>query len=342
MIIRARAPLRLGLAGGGTDVPPYCDLYGGAVVNVTIAKYSYTTLELISADKIVFEAADRDERAEYNLSSPLPLDGMLDLHKGVYNRIVRDFRNGEPLPLRMTTTSDAAAGSGLGSSSTVIVSMIQAFTELLALPLGEYEIAHLAYEIERKDLKLNGGKQDQYAATFGGFNFMEFLADDRVIVNPLPVKERVVCELEASLVLYFTGVSRLSATIIDEQSANVRRGQQTAIEAMHALKRESGAMKEHILNGDITALGVTLQAGWDAKKRMADSITNSHIDHIDKIARNAGAIAGKISGAGGGGFMFFLTPPEARQKVIKALELVGGSATGCNFTTQGATAWSLP
>ena len=342
MIIRARAPLRLGLAGGGTDVPPYCDLYGGAVVNATIAKYAYTTIEVLSGDKIFLESSDRGEKAQYPLSSHITPDGVLDLHKGVYNRIIRDFRNGEPLPLRLSTTSDAAAGSGLGSSSTVIVSMLQAFAELLSLPLGEYEIARLAYEIERKDLKLNGGKQDQYAATFGGFNFMEFLADDRVIVNPLPIKDRVVCELEASLILYFTGISRLSATIIDEQSSNVRKGQQVAIEAMHALKRESIAMKEHMLTGDIAALGATLKTGWEAKKRMADSITNSHIDHIDSVARNAGAIAGKISGAGGGGFMFFLTPPEVRQRVITALEPLGGTVTGCSFTTHGATAWTLP
>lgn len=341
MIIRARAPLRIGLAGGGTDVAPYCDLYGGAVVNVTIGRYAYATLELLSEDKILLEATDRGEVKEYPLMSQIPLDGYLDLHKGVYNRIIRDYRKGEALGIRISTTSDAAAGSGLGSSSTVIVSMIQAFAELLSLPLGEYEIAHLAYEIERIDLKLNGGKQDQYAATFGGFNFMEFMAGDRVIVNPLPIKERVVCELEASLILYFTGVSRLSATIIDEQSSNVRKGQQIAIDAMHALKRESIAMKEHILSGDICALGKTLQAGWEAKKRMAGSITNEHIEHIDKTARNAGAIAGKISGAGGGGFMFFITPPEARQRVIKALEPLGGSATGCHFTMRGATAWSL-
>lgn len=339
MIVRARAPLRLGLAGGGTDVSPYCDLYGGAVMNVTIAKYAYATIELLSGDKIRFEATDRDEAAEYPLSHYIKPDGVLDLHKGVYNRIVRDYRDGQPLPVRICTASDATAGSGLGSSSTVIVCMIQAFAEILSLPLGEYEIARMAYEIERKDLGLNGGKQDQYAATFGGFNFMEFLADDRVIVNPLQIKDRIVYELEAGLVLYFTGVSRLSATIIDEQSANVREGQQAAIEAMHALKRESIAMKEHMLTGDMTALGETLQAGWEAKKRMADSITNANIDHIDKIARNAGAFAGKISGAGGGGFMFFLTPPDARQRVMRALEPLGGTATGCHFTSRGATAW---
>ncbi|MDP9128488.1 MAG: dehydrogenase [Pseudomonadota bacterium] len=341
MIVRARAPLRLGLAGGGTDVSPYCDLHGGAVMNATIAKYAYATIELLATDKVVFEAADRDERIELPSSINFKLGGGLTLHKGVYSRIMRDYCDSKPLPLRLSTLADAAAGSGLGSSSAMIVSMIQAFVETLSLPLGKYEVARLAYDIERKDLGLNGGKQDQYAATFGGFNFMEFHADDRVIVNPLQVKDAAVHELEASLVLYFTGISRHSASIIDEQSDNVRAGKQQSIEAMHELKRESASMKEHLLLGDMAALGRALRAGWEAKKRMANSISNEHIDRIEQVTRQAGAIAGKVSGAGGGGFMFFLTPPDARKRVIDALGPLGGIVTDCHFTHKGATAWRV-
>ena len=341
-IVRARAPLRIGLAGGGTDVSPYCETHGGAVMNVTIARYAYATLELTNDGMIVFEALDRGERSEHPSAAYIPPDGTLDLHKGVYNRIVADHLDGRPLSFRLRTSSDAIAGSGLGSSSALVVAMVQAFAEALSLTLGEYDVAHLAYVVERLDLRLNGGKQDQYAAAFGGFNFMEFYADDRVIVNPLRIKDWVVCELEASMILYFTGKSRVSAAIIDEQSANVRQGNQASIEAMHALKGEGLAMKHHLLLGDFAGLVRAVQAGWEAKKRMARSISNETIDRIEAVAYDAGAYAGKMSGAGGGGFMFFLAPPDARQRVIRALDALGGTASGCQFTFQGATAWSLP
>jgi D-glycero-alpha-D-manno-heptose-7-phosphate kinase len=341
-VVRARAPLRIGLAGGGTDVSPYCETHGGAVMNVTIARYAYATLELTDDGKIVFEALDRNERSIHDAAPHLDPNGVLDLHKGVYNRIVRDFLDGRPLSFRLRTSADAVAGSGLGSSSALVVAMVRAFVEALSLPLGDYELAHLAYLIERVDLRLNGGKQDQYAAAFGGFNFMEFYADDRVIVNPLRIKDWVACELEASMILYFTGTSRMSAEIIDEQSANVRAGKQTSIEAMHALKNEGLAMKHHLLLGDFGGLVRTVQAGWEAKKRMARSISNEAIDRVEAVAYKAGAYAGKMSGAGGGGFMFFLAPPEARQRVIEALDELGGIASGCHFTSQGATAWTVP
>lgn len=341
-VVRARAPLRIGLAGGGTDVSPYCEHHGGAVMNVTIAKYAYATLELTDDGKIVFEALDRGDRSQHDAVAYVPPDGTLDLHKGVYNRIVADFLDGRPFSFRLRTSSDAVAGSGLGSSSALVVAMVLAFAEALSLTLGDYELAHLAYVVERLDLKLNGGKQDQYAAAFGGFNYMEFYADDRVIVNPLRIKDWVVCELEASMILYFTGTSRLSAEIIDEQSANVRNGKVASIEAMHALKSEGLAMKHHLLLGDFGGLVRTVQAGWHAKKRMARSISNENIDRIETVAYNAGAYAGKMSGAGGGGFMFFLAPPDARQQVIGALNELGGTASGCQFTFQGATAWTLP
>ncbi|AUN33966.1 GHMP family kinase ATP-binding protein [Niveispirillum cyanobacteriorum] len=340
-LIRARAPLRLGLAGGGTDISPYCDVHSGAILNITISMFTSATLELTQDGKIVFEALDRDEITSYDMAPYLAPDGKLDLHKAVYNRIVADYLGGRPVSLRLRTSSDAVAGSGLGSSSTLVVTMAQAFVEAFALPLGEYDVAHMSYVIERKDLGLKGGKQDQYAATFGGFNFMEFYAEDRVIVNPLRVKDWIISELESSLVLYFTGVSRESANIIAEQVSNVENGNQASIDAMHALRQEAVAMKEYLLRGDIPALGRALQAGWEAKKRSANSISNPAIDAIDQAARKAGAFAGKMSGAGGGGFMFFLAPPECRQKVIKTLEQFGGTASACYFTAEGAKAWRV-
>jgi D-glycero-alpha-D-manno-heptose-7-phosphate kinase len=342
MIIRARAPLRLGLAGGGTDVSPYCDRYGGLTLNATIDKYAYTVIEPCPEGNLVrLVAADTQDVWEGEGSPRLALDGGLKLHKGVYNRIVRDFNAGRPLSLVMTTHTDAPPGSGLGSSSTLVVSMIKAFVEWLNLPLGEYEIARLAYEIERVDVGLSGGRQDQYAATFGGFNFMEFHPGERVVVNPLRIKNWIISELEASLLLYFGGVSRDSAKIIDEQSDNVKRNQSVAIDAMHALKGEAIAMKESLLKGDFGQLVESVRAGWEAKKQMAKSISNPQIDEIYELAQRAGMRAGKISGAGGGGFMMMLVDPVRRMDVMRALQQRPGQIFTCHFTKYGTQGWKI-
>ena len=227
MIIRSKAPLRLGLAGGGSDVSPYSDIYGGIILNATINLYAYCTIEETENNEITIESFDGDCFESYPLTRELVIDGKASLLKGAYNRVMRDYN----LPLRackITTYNDAPAGSGLGTSSTMVVSILKAFVEWYSLPLGDYEIARLAYEIERKDLQLSGGKQDQYAAAFGGFNYMEFLKNDMVIVNPLKVKRWIIDELEASIVLYFTGRSRSSAAIIDEQKKNTSTGNNKA------------------------------------------------------------------------------------------------------------------
>ena len=342
MIVRARAPLRLGLAGGGTDVSPYCDLYGGLVLNATIDKYAYAVIEPRAADRRVrFVAADRQDAWEGDAAGPIAFDGRLDLHKGVYSRIVRQFNAGRPLPLTLTTHTDAPPGSGLGSSSTLVVAMVKAFVEWLNLPLGEYDIARLAFEIERVDVGLAGGRQDQYAATFGGFNFMEFHPGERVVVNPLRIKDWILSELEASLLLYFGGVSRDSARIIDEQAANVQRSDAAVLEATHALKAEAIAMKENLLKGDFDGLVQSMQAGWEAKKRMARSISNRQIDDTYELAMRAGMRAGKISGAGGGGFMMLLVDPVRRMDVIRALQELPGRLYNCHFTKYGTQGWKI-
>ncbi|MDR2775683.1 MAG: dehydrogenase [Tannerella sp.] len=340
MITRSKAPLRLGLAGGGSDVSPYSDLYGGLALNATINLYAYCTIEETDNNKIEIVAADLDMKKIYDFAEKLPVDGSLDLHKGVYNRLVHKFQL-PPLSFRITTYSDAPAGSGLGSSSTMVVAILKAFAEWQNLPLGDYEIARLAYEIERKDLALSGGKQDQYAAAFGGFNFMEFLKDDHVIVNPLRVKRWIIDELEASMMLYYTGASRSSAAIIDEQKKNTSSGNRVAIEAMHQIKQNAIDMKTALLKGDIATLACIMGDGWINKQKMASSITNSVIDEAFDIAFRSGATAGKVSGAGGGGFIMFMTNPTKKLQVINALNKLDGRVIGFNFSEGGTHGWKI-
>ncbi len=188
---------------------------------------------------------------------------------------------------------DAPAGSGLGTSSTLVVAIVGAFAEMLQLPLGEYDIAHYAYEIERTDLKLAGGRQDQYAATFGGFNFMEFYSDDKVIVNPLRIRQRYLDELENNLLLYYTSTSRESAKIIEEQSKNVAEKKQTSIEAMHQLKQQAQMMKEALLKGQLHEIGHILDIGFEQKRKMAQGINNQLIDDIYYAAKKQAQPAAK-------------------------------------------------
>jgi len=341
MIVRARAPLRLGLGGGGTDVSPYCDRYGGLTLNATIDMYAYAIIETRSDRRLAIAASDIGAEFEADATVDLVSDGKLALHKAVYTRIMTQFCDGEARPLTLTTYCDAPPGSGVGSSSTLVVAMVKAFVEWLNLPLGEYDIARLAYEIERIDVGLSGGRQDQYAATFGGFNFMEFHPGERVVVNPLRIKNWIISELEASLLLYFGGVSRDSARIIDEQSANVERNEATAVDATHALKAEAVAMKECLLKGDFEQLVESVRAGWEAKKKMAKSISNPQIDEIYTLATKAGMRAGKISGAGGGGFMMMLVDPVRRMEVMRALQQTRGQTYTCHFTKYGTQGWKI-
>jgi len=340
MIVRSKAPLRIGLAGGGSDVSPYSDIYGGIILNATINLYAYCTIEETDDDFVTIESYDTDCFERYSLSRHLEIDGKASLLKGSYNRVMQDYN----IPLRackITTYNDAPAGSGLGTSSTMVVAILKAFVEWHSLPLGDYEIARLAYEIERKDLNLSGGKQDQYAAAFGGFNYMEFLKDDMVIINPLKVKRWIVDELEASIVLYFTGRSRSSAAIIDEQKKNVASGNTMSIEAMHRIKQSAVDMKLAVLKGDMHEFARILGQAWEDKKKMAGAITNPMIEEAFAVATAAGALAGKVSGAGGGGFIMFFVDPTKKKAVLDALGKLDGYTVHFNFTDGGAHGWKI-
>ncbi|WP_080902820.1 dehydrogenase [Parabacteroides sp. Marseille-P3160] len=340
MLYRSKAPLRIGLAGGGSDVSPYSDIYGGAILNTTISLYAHANIQELDVPKIRLESLDRKEYEEYDLSEELPVDGNLDLAKGVYNRLVKDFK----FPLRgfhLSTYVDVPAGSGLGTSSTLVVAILGAFMEWLHLPLGSYDIAQLAYRIERSDLQMAGGKQDQYAATFGGVNYMEFYADNKVIVNPLRIEKKHLLELENNLLLFYTETSHVSSDIIKEQQRNVKENKQSSVEAMHVIKEQAKEIKEALLTGHIHRIGIILDEGFEYKKQMAKSITTPLIEEIYYEARKAGALGGKISGAGGGGFMVFYCSDNHRFRVIEALRRFNGYFTNYKFVKEGLFTWSI-
>lgn len=340
MIIRSKAPLRIGLAGGGTDVSPYSDIYGGAILNATINMYAYATILPRDDNKIIIYAADRMETVIHESAKELPINGKLDLAKAIYNRIIKNY-NLDKLSFELVTYVDAPPGSGLGSSSTLVTAIIGAFVEWLNLPLGEYDIANLAFVTERIDLNYAGGKQDQYASTFGGFNFMEFYENGKVIVNPLRIRSNILNELAYNLVLYYTGTSRLSSKIIEKQQNSIRQKKQDSIEAMHQTKEMAILMKEIILKGNLDEIGPIMMRAWDYKKKMAAGISNKQIDAIYNSAIKAGATGGKISGAGGGGFMFYYCPGNTRYKVISELQKFGGLIQPFQFTKNGLNSWNI-
>lgn len=340
MIIRSKAPLRIGLAGGGSDLSPYSDIYGGAILNATIDLFAYASIEPLDNEKIEFVIDGSSQFIEIDSKKELEIIPEFELFIGVYNRIIKEF-NLEKLSFRLTSFIEAPQGSGLGTSSTIVVSLIGVFLEWLNIPLSKYEIAHLAYRIERIDLKMNGGKQDQYAATFGGINFIEFFANDKVIVNPLELRPEIIYELEFNLLLFFTDTQRLSSKIIDEQVKNVNEKNSISLNAMHNLKKQSQQMKEALLNGELNKIGDILHFGWQNKKQMANSISNSLIDSIYEKAIQNGATGGKISGAGGGGFMFFYCPNVTKNKVSSAIEKLGGKTKSFKFTKQGLVSWKI-
>ncbi len=341
MIIRSRAPLRLGFGGGGTDVSPYNDEYGGCTLSAAINMYAYCTLEPADDGYVEFSAPDLGETYRSKALEELPLDDVLPLHKGIYNEIVRRYRGGRPLSFRMVTFSDALPGSGLGSSSTMVVAILSALAEWLKLPLGDYDLASLAYKIEREDLGLKGGKQDQYSAAFGGINFMEYFSGSKVIVNPLRIKPWVRNELEDSLVLYYTGRSRDSSAIIEEQIKNAREKVKDPLEAMHRIKQIAIEMKEAILTGNIEGFYESIRRGWETKKKASSVITNERLEEIYAYALDNGARAGKVSGAGGGGFFMFFVDIPHKPEFTRAMESYGGKVFQPKFTENGSESWTL-
>lgn len=338
MLIRARSPLRISFGGGGTDVPPYCDEKGGAILNATINRYAYATIGTTDDNRFTVRSLDYDATVSYDINDSFIYDGQLDLAKGVldYFRRKNGFKNG----LEVYLHNDAPPGSGLGSSSAITVALITSIKEYLREPLDSYQIAELAYQIERVDVGIKGGKQDQYASAFGGFNFIEF-KDNVTVVHPLRLRQDILCELEYSLVFAYIGGQHFSGQILEKQINNYRNRQQKAVNAMDKLKDLAYDIKNALLRGEYRKFGELLEESWHCKKDMAEGISNPWIDEVYDEARKAGALGGKISGAGGGGFMFFYCDPRRKFAVQERIKKVGAQLVNFSFTKEGAQAWTI-
>jgi len=333
-IVRAKAPLRMSFGGGGTDVPPYPEEKGGAVLSATIDKYAYCSLT-VRDDKLVnVTSLDYDLVTKYPLNDKLEYDGKLDLVKAATK--VMEIENGVDLFLH----SDMPPGSGLGTSSTMTVALVGALRHWLKLPFVEYDVAELAYRIERQEAGIKGGKQDQYAASFGGFNFIEFLGKTTV-VNPLRIKNEILNELQYRLMLCYTGKTRLSAGIIDDQVRGYTENREGVVHALDETKKSAINMKNALLLGQIDEFGALLHQGWQSKKRFSTKITDPSIDELYDVARQNGALGGKLLGAGGGGYLLLLCEFDKRHILAQKLEEHGGKVVNFAFEFNGLQTWEV-
>jgi D-glycero-alpha-D-manno-heptose-7-phosphate kinase len=332
--IRARAPLRISFAGGGTDVPPFPAAEGGCVLSATIDRYAYGSLVPRLDRTVTIESADFKSTVEMTLDEEILCDGSMDLIKAAVRRFARRGTHGYDLVLR----SNAPPGSGLGSSSAMMVALTGLLAEHYRAGLGGYRIAELAHTIEREDLGITGGMQDQYAAAFGGFNFIEFA--DRVIVNSLRIRDEIAHELELSLLLCFTGITRDSGRVIEDQTRRAVAQAEDTMAGLRAQKDLAVAMKAALLTGELNEFGALLGEAWSQKKRMSPIISNDRIDELYDVAVSHGALSGKVTGAGGGGYILFFCDFAKRHRVIDALEFAGAEVTEFAFDAKGLTTWS--
>ncbi|MGH9104675.1 MAG: GHMP kinase [Acidimicrobiales bacterium] len=332
-LVRARTPLRLSFAGGGTDVSPFPETEGGVVLSATIDRYVLGSLSVHAHSNVSIESRDYGICVECAPADGFKSDGNLDLIKAALRRLWREDDHGCGIIL----SSSAPPGSGLGSSSAMVVTVVALLNEYYGLPMGEYEVAHLASVVEREDMQIAGGLQDYYAAAFGGFNYIEF--GDQVVVNPLRVRDHIVGELEMNLVVCFTGATRRSDAIISDQTARYTRSEPDALAGLREQKHLARAMKEALLKGKLDDFGWLLGQAWEAKKKMSPKITTPLIDEMYQLALDNGALGGKVTGAGGGGHMLLYVDFEHRHRVMDALGKLGVIASGFSFAPQGARAW---
>jgi D-glycero-alpha-D-manno-heptose-7-phosphate kinase len=337
MLIRAKAPLRISFAGGGTDVPPFPEREGGLVLNATINRYAYGTLSPRDDDRVGIESVDFRMATQFSASESPVFDGKLDLVKAAVSKVgPGDDQRGFDLFIH----SNAPPGSGLGSSSAMMVALIGVLSDFRNLPLTDYEVAELAFQIERVELGIKGGMQDQYAAAFGGFNFIE-MEGDRVLVNPLRIRPDIMLELEHNMLLAFTGTTRTADHIIEDQTRRFELAEEDALAGLRQQKELASAMKDALLRRRLTDFGHLLDEAWQAKKRMSSRISNPQIDEMYERAKFEGALGGKVTGAGGGGFMLFYCDYRSKHRVADALTAMGARVETFAFEQEGMRTWKV-
>lgn len=332
--LRAKVPLRISFSGGGTDVMPYAEERGGCVLSATIDLYAFASLRARPDTEV--QVVSEDGRATYSSPEDLVFDGHLDLVKACLRHMAPDTG------LDLHLFCDAPPGSGLGSSSALVVAMLASVAEHAHKPMTPYELARRAYEVERVDLRQAGGLQDQYACAFGGFNFIEFLGEDRVVVNPLRIPSDVANELHGSLLLCYTGITRKSGGILRRQVEGYVARRPESVEAHDAIKALTLDLKEALLVGDLRRFAEILDASWHAKRGLAEGITNERIEELYAEARSAGALAGKLLGAGGGGYLLLFCPFDQRPAIAEAMSAAGARPVPFHFEERGVQTWRAP
>jgi len=327
---RSRAPLRISFAGGGTDIKPYFEKYGGAVISATIGVYAYSSLELRD-DKLVII-----KEPAFNIDYSINLEnGNVKGEKSpFFDAIIKHFKPEQGFYL--ISHLDTEYGSGLGSSSAMMVSLVGVFKKWLNINLNEYEIAELAYKIEREDLGIAGGMQDQYASTFGGFNFIEFKKDD-VIVNRMKIKNDVINELQFRLLLVNLYTPRFSGIIHKQMQKTMQSSE--VLEHYEEIKKLAVEIKNRIYKGSFEDFGELLKEEWEHKKQLSEGITNPQIDAFFEKCEKNGALGYKLLGAGGGGYALLFTDEEHRHELIKSL--AGYELRNVEFVKNGLEVWGL-
>jgi D-glycero-alpha-D-manno-heptose-7-phosphate kinase len=317
-------------------VPPFPDADGGAVLSATINRYAFASLRPRADRQVTVQSLDYGLSVQFGIDEPVLFDGDLDLAKAAVRRLLDRQFDGFDLFLH----SNAPPGSGLGSSSAMVVALVGLLQDRYRLALTDYEIAETAHQIERADLGIRGGLQDHYAATFGGFNFIEFSAD-RVVVNPLRIHPDTVNELEHNLLLVYTGRTRLSDHIIDDQMERYAAGDPASVEGMRLQRTLAKEMKDALLRRRHEDFGRLLDDAWQAKRQLSPKIATPYIDEAYQAAIANGALGGKVTGAGGGGYMVFYCQFDRRHLVAEELIKMGFTVTEVTFDRTGLTTWRL-
>lgn len=326
-----RSPVRISFGGGGTDLPAYYQQYGGAVLSTAINKYFYTILgrrsdqciQIISSDLKICESWRNLEALDIRGSAlEIPLAVLKDLNREIY--------------VDVFLASEIPPGTGLGSSASVCVNVLKTVTSYLQMPLSKLELAERAFHVARNLLRRHVGKQDEYAAAFGGLNFIEFMADGDSRVCPVNLASAVMNELQDSLLLFFTGAAHHSWGILAEQEKATEQRHSQSVEALHEIKGLAYLMRETLEHGRLEQFAALLHESWMAKKRVSHKISNSRIDALYDLALRNGALGGKLTGAGGGGFLLLFCPADRQEQLRTALEEKGLREMSFNFDHQGA------